>query len=64
MERVLANSNKVVVDSKSTSAPIILPPDVFRARTSAPRAATAPTAPAAQSSNAPQLPVANAGASQ
>jgi membrane protease subunit HflK len=64
MERVLANSNKVVVDSKSTSAPIILPPDVFRPRTSAPRAAQAPTAPAAQSSNAPQLPVAAAGASQ
>lgn len=64
MERVLANSNKVVVDGKTTSAPIILPPDVFRARTSAPRAAAAPIAPAAQSSNAPQLPVATAGASQ
>jgi membrane protease subunit HflK len=64
MERVLANSNKVVVDGKNTSAPIILPPDVFRARTSAPRAAAAPIAPAAQSSNAPQLPVATAGASQ
>ena len=64
MERVLANSNKVVVDSKSTSAPIILPPDVFRPRTSAPRAMQAPSAPAAQSSNAPQLPVAAAGASQ
>ena len=64
MERVLANSNKVVVDGKSTSAPIILPPDVFRARTSAPRATAAPIAPAAQSSNAPQLPVAPAGASQ
>lgn len=30
MERILARSNKVVVDSKGASAPIILPPDVFR----------------------------------
>ena len=33
MQRVLARSNKVVVDSKGASAPIILPPDVFRPRT-------------------------------
>jgi membrane protease subunit HflK len=32
MQRVLAKSNKVVVDGKGTSAPIILPPDVFRPR--------------------------------
>jgi membrane protease subunit HflK len=32
MQRVLARSNKVVVDSKGASAPIILPPDVFRPR--------------------------------
>jgi membrane protease subunit HflK len=32
MERVLARSNKVVIDSKGASAPIILPPDVFRPR--------------------------------
>ncbi len=32
MERVLAHSNKVVIDAKGASAPIILPPDVFRAR--------------------------------
>ena len=37
MERVLANSNKVVVDSKGASAPIILPPDVFRPRASTAR---------------------------
>ncbi len=47
MERVLANSNKVIVDSKGASAPIILPPDVFRART--PTVSTAaPTAPEAK----------------
>ena len=41
MQRVLAKSNKVVVDGKNTNAPIILPPDVFR-----PRAApTRPVAP-------------------
>jgi membrane protease subunit HflK len=33
MQRVLARSNKVIVDSKGASAPIILPPDVFRPRT-------------------------------
>jgi membrane protease subunit HflK len=32
MQRVLARSNKVIVDSKGASAPIILPPDVFRPR--------------------------------
>jgi membrane protease subunit HflK len=30
MERVLAKSNKVIVDAKGASAPIILPPDAFR----------------------------------
>jgi membrane protease subunit HflK len=33
MERVLRQSNKVIVDSKGASAPIILPPDVFKPRT-------------------------------
>jgi membrane protease subunit HflK len=37
MQRVLQNSNKVVIDGKGASAPIILPPDVFR-----PRASSAP----------------------
>ncbi|WP_374472984.1 FtsH protease activity modulator HflK [Phenylobacterium sp.] len=32
MQRVLARSNKVIVDSQGASAPIILPPDVFRPR--------------------------------
>lgn len=43
MQRVLAKSNKVVVDSKGASAPIILPPDVFRPRATAPAAQAAPT---------------------
>ena len=41
MERVLANSNKVIVSGKGTTAPIILPPDVFKPR-------SAQAAPAAQ----------------
>lgn len=32
MQRVLARSNKVIIDGKGASAPIILPPDVFRPR--------------------------------
>ena len=32
MQQVLSKSNKVVVDGKGTSAPIILPPDVFKPR--------------------------------
>jgi membrane protease subunit HflK len=42
MERVLARSNKVVIDSEGASAPIILPPDVFRPRTQQPGAAQPP----------------------
>ena len=45
MQRVLARSNKVIVDSKGASAPIILPPDVFRPRTATP--APEPEAPPA-----------------
>jgi membrane protease subunit HflK len=37
MQLVLSKSNKVVVDGKGTSAPIILPPDVFKPRTPAVR---------------------------
>jgi membrane protease subunit HflK len=47
MQRVLARSNKVVVDSKGASAPIILPPDVFKPRTSAPAQAESSPRPAA-----------------
>ncbi len=43
MQRVLARSNKVIVDSQGASAPIILPPDVFRQRSqAAPAMAPAP----------------------
>src|SRR5205085_12010178 len=35
MERVLRSSNKVIIDGKGASAPIILPPDVFRPKTQA-----------------------------
>lgn len=41
MERVLAHSNKVIVSGKNTTAPIVLPPDVFRPR-SDPNAAPPP----------------------
>jgi membrane protease subunit HflK len=48
MQRVLQNSNKVVVDGKGASAPIILPPDVFRPRSGGgARAVPAYAAPAA-----------------
>ncbi len=60
MQRVLARSNKVVVDGKGTTAPIILPPDVFRPRaptvepgSTEPPAATLPPAPDA-SAGAPR----------
>lgn len=32
MQRILQSSNKVIIDAKGASAPIILPPDVFRPR--------------------------------
>jgi len=53
MQRVLARSNKVVVDSKGASAPIILPPDVFRPRTAAP-SGPPPAAPVPEQPQAPQ----------
>ena len=58
MQRVLARSNKVVVDGKGTTAPIILPPDVFRPRAPTPEAGSAEP-PAAI---APPAPDASAGA--
>jgi membrane protease subunit HflK len=51
MQRILQSSNKVIIDGKGASAPIILPPDVFRPKTSP--AAPQTSAPAAQSA-APQ----------
>ena len=38
MENVLRNSNKVIVDNKGATAPIILPPDALRPRAAAPAA--------------------------
>jgi membrane protease subunit HflK len=35
MQRVLEKSNKVIIDNKGATAPVILPPDAFRPRNSA-----------------------------
>ena len=46
MQRVLARSNKVIVDTHGATAPIILPPDAFRPRSAPDQTATpAPTSP-------------------
>ena len=58
MQRVLAKSNKVIIDAKGSSAPIVLPPDVFR-----PRTAPTPAAPTADAQPAAPPPVAAAPAS-
>ena len=47
MERVLRNSNKVLVDGKGGTAPIVLPPDLIRPRAAAPVVVQAPAAAAA-----------------
>jgi membrane protease subunit HflK len=52
MQRILQASNKVVIDSKGASAPIILPPDVFR-----PKVAPSAPAPAPQVEAAPAQPL-------
>jgi membrane protease subunit HflK len=45
MERILRNSNKVVVDTpKGGTAPIVLPPDLLRGRSQTPPATAAPAA--------------------
>jgi len=46
MERVLARSNKVIIDGKGVTAPIILPSDVFQRRAAAPAQPAAEAAPA------------------
>lgn len=56
MQRVLEGSNKVVIDAKGASAPIILPPDVFRSRSQ-----PAAPAPAPQVQVAPPQPQARNG---
>lgn len=45
MERVLAKSNKVIIDGKGVTAPIVLSPDVFRSRAPATPSAVAPAPP-------------------
>jgi membrane protease subunit HflK len=52
MERVLSKSNKVIIDAKGSSTPIVLPPDIFRPRTAAP----APTADAQAAAAQPPAP--------
>ncbi len=42
MQRVLANSNKVIIDGKGVTAPIVLSPDVFKPRAPASPAAAQP----------------------
>jgi membrane protease subunit HflK len=32
MERVLGRSNKVIIDGKGVTAPVVLPPDIFQRR--------------------------------
>jgi membrane protease subunit HflK len=62
MQRVLAKSNKVVIDAKGSTAPIILPPDVFRPRNADTPASAPPEAVAAPP---PQpAPATSAGAGQ
>jgi membrane protease subunit HflK len=53
MQRVMQNTNKVIVDGKAASTPIILPPDVFRARTGAGRPVPTYAAPSATPQSAP-----------
>jgi membrane protease subunit HflK len=55
MQRVLANSNKVIVDAKGSNAPIILPPDMFRPRPAAAAPAPEPAQPAPSPAPAPAV---------
>ena len=52
MERVLRNSNKVVISGKGVTAPVILPPDVFRPRGQAAQPAPPPPAQTGQGAQA------------
>lgn len=57
MQRILQSSNKVIIDGKGASAPIILPPDVFRPKSAAappPQAAPAPAPAQPQAKGAAQ----------
>ena len=55
MENVLQHSNKVIVSGKGVTAPVILPPDVFRPR-NAQGAAAAPPADAQPDAAQPAAP--------
>jgi membrane protease subunit HflK len=46
MERVLAKSNKVIIDGKGVTAPVVLPPDVFQRKAAAASDQSAEAAPA------------------
>jgi membrane protease subunit HflK len=56
MQKVLSANRKVIVDAKGATAPIILPPDAFRAYAPAAAPAPAPAAPAAQPAPAQAAP--------
>jgi membrane protease subunit HflK len=64
MERVLAKSNKVIVDTHGATAPIILPSDAFRPRPSGAVAQSPPDASQGQQAAPPQPAPATTGASQ
>ena len=53
MQDVLSHTRKVIIDAKGATAPIILPPDAFRAAAPAPAPAQAGPAPAPAPGNAP-----------
>jgi membrane protease subunit HflK len=55
MERVLAKSNKVIIDGKGVTAPVVLPPDVFQ-RKAPPEQGAAAAPPPAQAQPQPQQP--------
>ena len=48
MERVLGRSNKVIIDGKGVTAPVVLPPDVFQRRQAPAAPAAEPAPPSAQ----------------
>lgn len=54
MQRVLENSNKVIIDGKGVTAPIVLSPDVFKPRPTAAAAATAAAQPQVRQPGAAQ----------
>jgi membrane protease subunit HflK len=67
MERVLARSNKVIISGKGVTAPVILPPDVFRPRnaeTTAPQIVSPSPQPQAQGQTQSQQPQAQSPGAQ